>query len=62
MTKPIVKLSGQNGNVFNIISLVGTALRKAGLRDKQKEWETKTCACESYDDVLTLAFNYVEVE
>ncbi len=60
--KPTVKLTGQNGNVFNIISLVSSALRKAGLKDKQKEWGDKACACESYDDVLMLAFDYVEPE
>lgn len=60
--KPTVKLTGQNGNVYNIISLVSTALRKTGQRDKEKEWQEKAFKCGSYDEVLQLCFEYVEPE
>ncbi len=60
--KPTVKLTGQNGNVYNIISLVSSALRKAGLRDKEKEWKEKAFKAGSYDEVLQLCFDYVEPE
>lgn len=60
--KPTVKLTGQNGNVYNIISLVSSALRKAGLRDKEKEWQEKAFKADSYDEVLQLCFDYVEPE
>jgi hypothetical protein len=62
MDKPIVKLSGQDGNVFNVVGLVTMTLKEAGHRDKAKEFSSKAFQCESYDAVLQLCFEYVEVE
>lgn len=62
MEKPIVKLSGEDGNVFNIIGRVTKALRRAGQPDKAKEFVQKATSSESYDAVLQLCFDYVEVE
>ena len=60
--KPQCKLIGINGNVFNIIGTVSKTLRKAGLRDKAVEFSDLAVQQESYDAVLRLCFEYVDVE
>jgi hypothetical protein len=60
--KPVAKLEGEDGNVFNIIGIVCKALKKAGQADKAKEFSEKAFTCDSYDAVLRLLHNYVEVE
>lgn len=62
MDKPICKLTGINGNVFVIISTVSRCLKREGRRDLAEEFTSAAFQAESYDDVLRLAFNYVEVE
>lgn len=60
--KPQCQLAGIDGNVFNIIGTVSKALKKAGLNDEAKEFSDKAMQQESYDDVLRLCFEYVNVE
>lgn len=61
MTLPECQLTGTDGNVFSIIGTVSRTLKRAGLPEKAKEWSEKAMSCESYDAVLRLAFEYVEV-
>lgn len=60
--KPVAKLIGEDGNVFNIIGKVHKVLTRTGQADKAKEFVDKAHACDSYDAVLRLVHNYVEVE
>jgi hypothetical protein len=60
--KPIVQLIGEDANVFNIIGLVSRALKKAGQQDKAKEFTERAFAEHSYDEVLAMLDEYVEVE
>lgn len=60
--KPVVELSGQDGNVFSIIGRVSKALKRAGQPEKAKEFCDKAMKSESYDAVLRLCMDYVEVE
>ena len=60
--KPICKLVGEDGNVFNIIGRVSKTLKSAGLSDKAKEFTTKAFAAGSYDAVLNLCDDYVTIE
>jgi hypothetical protein len=60
--KPVVELSGQDGNVFSIMARVAKALRRAGLAPKADEFMAKARESKSYDEVLSLCHNYVEVE
>ena len=62
MEKPVVQLSGEDGNVFSIIGRVSKALKRAGQADKAKEFSEKAMNSQSYDAVLQLCFDYVEVE
>lgn len=57
-----VKLIGEDGNVFNIIGIVSKALKRAGMADKAAEFTKKAFTAGSYDDVLCLCMEYVEVE
>jgi hypothetical protein len=60
--KPTVRLVGEDGNVFAIIGRVSKALNRAGMRDRASEFTKRAMASHSYDDVLRLAMEYVEVE
>lgn len=62
MDKPTVELIGQDGNVFSIIGRVSKALKRAGQPEKAKEFSDKAMSSESYDAVLRLCMDYVEVE
>ena len=61
-SKIVVKLVGENGNVFNIIGKVSKALERGGQPDLAKEFKEKCFAAKSYDEVLQLVCQYVEVE
>jgi hypothetical protein len=59
--KPKVRLTGKDGNVFNIIGLVSRALKNAGMAKEAAEFRTKAFGAGSYDEVLQLAMDYAEV-
>lgn len=61
MDKPKCKLIGADGNVFNIIGLVKKALVKAGQPEKAVEFVANAFKAESYDAVLNMAGEYVEI-
>ena len=62
MEKPTCKLIGTDGNVFSIIGKVSNTLKKVGQTDKAKEFCSKAMSSHSYDAVLALCFDYVDVE
>jgi hypothetical protein len=62
LMKPEVQLTGHDGNVFFIISRVNAALRRSGQYDMAKEFTEKALSAKSYDEVLQLCFDYVEVK
>ena len=57
-----VTLIGENGNVFNLLGIVGREMKRAGLGDKFKELQTRAFASSSYDEVLTIIQEYVNVQ
>ena len=59
-SKPKVRLTGTDGNVFALAGLVTKALRKAGQPEKAKEFSGKVFSCGSYDEALSLMQQYVE--
>lgn len=61
MKKPEVQLTNQDGNVFNIIGRVAQALKRAGQQAQATQFTEKAFASKSYDAVLQLCFEYVEV-
>jgi hypothetical protein len=60
--KPACRLSGGDGNVLSVISRVREALRQAGQADRILEFTDRAFRAGSYDEVLRLCFEYVEVE
>ena len=61
MSKPVVKLVGEDGNIFSIAGRVSRALKSAGLREQAEEYSAKLMTCGSYDEALQLTMQYVEV-
>lgn len=59
--KPECHLVATDGNVFAIIGVVSKALQDAGLDDKAVEFTHLAMNSESYENVLQLCFEYVEV-
>lgn len=62
MARPVCKLLNRDGNVFNIIGNVTRTLKNAGMPDDANEFQAKAFKCKSYDEVLRLVMEYVEVE
>ena len=60
-TKPQVRLTGTDGNVFIIIGKVSSALKKAGQYAQAREFTGKAFAAHSYDEVLQLCMQYADV-
>ena len=59
--KPACKLVGTDGNVFAIIGTVRRALRRAGQDTRATEFVQKAFGARSYDEVLGLCMDYVDV-
>lgn len=59
--KPCVKLVGEDGHVFSIIARVSKALRKQCDDGTDKEFIDKATNASSYDEVLQIVQDYVEV-
>lgn len=61
--RPVVKLLGEDGNVFNIIGLCKTAAKKAGWSSEQvADLQRRMMGSGSYDAVLQIALEEFEVE
>lgn len=59
--KPICKLTGQDGNVYNLIGQAKVCLRHAGLKDQATEMSTRCLHADSYDAVLGIITEYLDV-
>lgn len=57
-----VPLTGRDGNAFAIIGRVTLALIAAGKPEAASEFRAHALACASYDELLQLAMETVEVE
>ena len=64
-SKPICKLVGEDGNVFNLIAIFRQTLRKHHLHQQLQDFDQDLRAIQrsggSYAEVLTLFMEYVEV-
>ena len=60
-TDVVVKLTGENGNIYSLLGTVSKALKKAGYREEAEEMTTKVFACASYNKALNIFQEYVEV-
>ena len=61
VVKPKCELVGEDGNVFSTIGRVSQALKRAGQPERATEFRQRAMSSGSYDEVLCLCFDYVEV-
>ena len=59
--KPVVKLSGVDGNVFSIIGTMTRSMKAQGLFKESQEFSRKAMDCHSYDAVLQLCCEYADI-
>jgi len=59
--RPACKLIGTDGNVFSIIGRVRQALTAAGQEDRAREFVERAFREGSYDGVVQLSLEYVDV-
>ena len=59
--KPRVKLSGQNGNVFNLLGLCNNVLRSSGNSQYVEELNKQVFRSHSYDEALAIMADYCEI-
>ena len=59
--KPIVKLSGTNGNAFAIISRVRQALKRANYKQDDIKKFTEEATQGDYDNALQTCMKWVDV-
>ena len=60
--KPICKLVGQDGNIFNLINIVSKVLKNNDLHDEVKEMTDRIFNSRSYNEALRIISDYVEIE
>ena len=60
--KPICKLVGQDGNIFNLINIVSKVLKNNDLHDEAKEMTNRIFNSRSYNEALRIISEYVEIE
>lgn len=60
-TRPVAKMIGQDGNVFNLIGIASRALKKAGKIDEDKEMMSRITKAGSYSEALTILTDYVRI-
>jgi len=61
-TKPIVKLTGRDGNAFSIMGRVKQVLRRKGADREYIEKYLKEATSGDYDHLLSVSMEYVDVE
>ena len=61
--RPVAKLVGANGNIFNLMGIANKALIEAGKEERGKEMcDRIKSQAKSYDEALLIINEYVEVE
>ena len=56
-----VQLTGEDGNVFNLVGIVSKALERAGEKDAAEAMKTEVFSSGSYDEALGIMMKYVNV-
>ncbi len=50
--KPVVQLTGEDGNVFSLLGICSRALKKAGKPEDAKAMQQRVFGCGSYEEAL----------
>jgi hypothetical protein len=59
--KPICKLIGEDGNIFNLLAIARRSLLRAGLKQEAKEMVDRAMSSDSYGEALRIIGEYVEI-
>ena len=59
--KPVCKLIGENGNIFNLLAIARRSLLRAGLKQEAKEMVDRATSSNSYGEALGIIGEYVEI-
>ena len=62
MNKPKCKLIGQDGNIFNLMSIASRTLKSAGLKEQAEEMIERISNSGNYHEALGIIMEYMEVE
>lgn len=61
MKKIEVELIGQDGNIFNLLGITTTAMKREGLSKEANELKEKVFSSGSYDEALSIISEYVDI-
>lgn len=59
--KPKVRLTGKDGNVFNLIGICSRALKEVGQMKERSEMLGRAMSAKSYNEALAILGEYCEV-
>ena len=59
--KPICKLIGEDGNIFNLMGVASRVLKDAGKKEEAKEMVDRVTSSNSYGEALRIIGEYVEI-
>ena len=59
--KPVCKLIGENGNIFNLLAIARRSLLRVGLKQEAKEMADRATSSNSYEEALGIIGEYVEI-
>ena len=60
--KPVCKLAGENGNIYNLTALATNALKRNNQRGKIAEMKSRVSSAANYDTALAIIQEYVIAE
>ena len=61
MKKPVCKLIGEDGNIFNLLAIARRALLEDDLIPEANEMRDRVMASKSYNEALAIISEYVEI-
>ncbi len=56
--KPVVRITGQNGNTLNLASICAIALKRNGMRKEADELSSRVFDCKSQDEAIKMFAEY----
>lgn len=59
MEKPEAKILGADGNIFTLLAIASSALKKEGLNDQAKEMFDKAIKTDAYESAINIILEYI---
>jgi len=61
-TKPVVKIIGENGNIFNLVGIATMELKRNHQYDNAEKLKKEVLQSKSYSEALQAIMKYCELE